>query len=148
MYKHLFFAALFCLMLQHGNSQSVGIGAQFGDPTGITLRINNSAGLSYDILAAWNVNDYFLVNVHGLWNHTLAPNPRLTYFYGPGLFAGVRERGRWEEDDVYLGISGTIGLSLYIQRLELFGQLTPRLSVAPGTNGDVGGGLGLRFYLN
>jgi hypothetical protein len=128
-------------------AQSVGIGGQFGDPSGLSLRINNAGALNYDILAAWDFDDYFFVNLHGLWEQSLAPAPQLNYFYGPGIFMGFRDRGRWEDDDVYLGLSGTLGLNVYIQqRLEIYGQVTPRLALVPDTDGDVGGGIGLRFY--
>ncbi len=129
-------------------AQSVGIGAQFGDPTGLSLRINNKAALSYDILAAWDVDDYFFVNVHGLWEHTLAPAPKLNYYYGPGIFAGFRDNDRRKDENGYAGLSGTLGLNCYIQKLEIFGQITPRLVLVPFTDGDIGGGIGVRFYLN
>jgi hypothetical protein len=129
-------------------SQSLGIGAQFGEPTGLTLRINNKAALGYDILAAWDFDNYLFVNVHGLWEHPLSGAPKVNYFYGPGVFAGFRERGRWKEDESFVGASATIGLNVYIQKLEIFGQLTPRLALAPFTDGDIGGGIGVRFYLN
>ena len=148
MYKKIFSTLLFIVSVHFIQAQHVGIGAQFGEPTGITLRINNGGALGYDILAAWDLDNYFFINVHGLWEHRLAPSPRIGYFYGPGVFAGVRERGKWEDNDVYLGVSGTIGLNVYIQKLEIFGQITPRLAIAPGTSGDIGGGIGLRFYFN
>jgi hypothetical protein len=147
MLKQLITVTLFFLAFGFARAQTVGIGGQFGDPSGVTLRINNAGALNYDLLAAWDFDDYFFFNLHGLWEHNLAPAPKLNYFYGPGAFIGFRDRGRWEDEDVFLGLSGTIGLNIYIQKLEIFGQVTPRLALVPGTDGDVGGGIGLRFYL-
>lgn len=129
------------------SAQSVGIGAQFGDPTGLSLRFNRVGNLNYDVLAAWDFDDYFFVNVHGLWEHSLANEPRMNYFYGPGAFIGVRERGRWRDNAGAFGISGTVGLNIYIKKLEIFAQITPRLAIIERTDGNIGGGVGVRFYV-
>ena len=135
------------LFTQKLNAQSVGIGAQFGEPTGLTLRINNAGnGANLDLLGAWNFNQYFFLNVHGLWERRVFDIPQFHYFYGPGLFVGAYNRKRDVEDDVYFGISGNFGLNLYLGPVEFFAQITPRFSVFPGTYGDFGGGIGGRFY--
>jgi hypothetical protein len=45
-----------------------------------------------------------------------------------------------------IGISGQFGLNFFVEQFEVFLQLTPRLHVLPATDGDVGGGVGLRYY--
>jgi hypothetical protein len=37
-------------------------------------------------------------------------------------------------------------LNVIIERFEIYAQITPRISVVPDTEGDVGGGVGLRYY--
>jgi hypothetical protein len=125
---------------------SIGIGGQIGDPSGLTLKVYNPGRMSYDFLAAWDLDDFFFVNAHGLFSRHVGNRDDLHFFYGPGLFLGFRDRARDEDDDVVAGISGTFGLGYVFDRFELYGQLTPRLSVVPGTDGDLGGGLGFRFY--
>lgn len=125
---------------------SAGIGAQFGQPTGLTLKIYNPSGMSIDFLAAWDLSDFFFLNVHGLYERPLGSTDNLFYFVGPGAFIGVRDRGEFRDDDVALGISGTLGLSIVFGPVELFGQVTPRLELVERTDGDVGGGAGFRFY--
>ncbi len=148
MFKRIALFLFVSLFFNELSAQKVGLGAQFGSPTGISLRINNGSAMHYDILAAWDVDDYFFFNLHGLWEHSLAESPTIHYYYGLGVFAGFRERGRWKEDDVFIGFSGTLGINLYIKRLEFFAQITPRLALVPGTDGHFGGGVGARFYLN
>jgi hypothetical protein len=67
-------------------------------------------------------------------------------FYGPGAFIGIRDRGRDEDDDVVVGISGTIGIGIMVEQFQIFASVTPRLSLIPGTDGDVGAGVGVRYY--
>lgn len=117
----------------------VGIGAQVGSPTGVSLKID-----SFDFLAGWNLNnDSFFGSVHYiLAQPQLSPTaPGFRAYYGPGVFIGVHN------DNAQLGISFSLGLSYYIDRLEFFGQLSPRFRLIDSTDFDLGGGIGFRFYL-
>jgi len=144
----LIVAGSFTLLEAQRADRSVGIGAQFGQPTGLTLKFYNATGMSTDILAAWDLDDFFFVNVHGLWERHLGNSGRFHYFVGPGVFAGIRENGRegTSSNDFSAGLSGTLGLNVILGRVEIFGQVTPRLQLIDETNGAVGGGAGLRFY--
>ena len=123
----------------------VGLGLQIGDPSGITLQFYNPGGTTWDFLAAWDIDDFFFLNVHALYYRDLGDDPRLHLFYGPGAFVGFRDRGS-RDDDVVLGISGTVGLGFMIEEFQIFGSVTPRLSIVPGTNGNVGAGIGVRYW--
>ena len=127
-------------------SGGIGIGGQIGEPSGVTLKVYNPGRVSYDFLAAWNLDDFFYLNVHGVYETHLDDQGDFHFFYGPGAFLGLRDRPRDQDDDVVLGISGTFGLNYLIGQAELFAQVTPRLSLVPDTDGDVGGGAGVRFY--
>lgn len=127
---------------------SLGIGGQIGSPSGVTLKIDNPGSLSYDFLAAWDLGDFFFLNAHGLFQERLrVDGQEIGLFYGPGGYIGFRER-RGRDDDVVLGISGTVGLNVFVERFEFYAQLTPRLDVIPSTSGRFGGGVGVRFYFN
>lgn len=122
---------------------SVGIGFQIGDPSGVSLQFYNPEP-SWDFLAAWDFDDFFLLNVHALYERPLGNRPDLFLFYGPGAFIGFRDRPG--DDDVSVGISGTVGIGYLIEQFEIFARITPRLSLVPDTDGDVGGGIGARYY--
>ena len=124
----------------------IGIGGQIGDPSGVTLMIYNPGAMSYDFLAAWDSDDFFFLNAHGLFERPISGQRDLRFYYGPGVFLGFRDRGRDDDDDVVIGISGRVGLRYWINAFEIYVQLTPRLSVVPDTDGDVGGGIGFRYY--
>jgi hypothetical protein len=133
-------------------SGAVGLGGQVGEPSGLTLKFYNEASPSYDFLAAWSlVDDNFFLNGHALWNYdiqaeNLDADQQLEWFVGPGGFLRIIEDDP-NDDEAQIGISGTIGLNFILdQRFEFFGQITPRIAVIPDTDGDVGGGIGFRYY--
>jgi hypothetical protein len=127
---------------------AIGFGGQLGEPTGLTLKVYNESAPSYDFLAAWDLDDFFFLNGHALFEHRIdASNidPQLEWFVGPGAFIGVVDNP--SDDEIGLGISGTAGLNLvFSQQVELYVQVTPRIGVVPETEGEIGGGLGLRYY--
>ncbi|QXD14485.1 hypothetical protein GQ464_013735 [Rhodocaloribacter litoris] len=127
---------------------SFGLGGQIGEPSGITLKLYRSRSVSYDFLAAWDLDDFFFLNVHLLNARPLGREREFHVFFGPGAFIGILDRPRFRDDEVVVGLSGQVGLGLFIERFELFVQLTPRLSLLPATDGDLGGGLGARYLFD
>ncbi|MFB6249862.1 MAG: hypothetical protein ABEL97_14975 [Salinibacter sp.] len=130
---------------------SVGLGGQVGEPSGLSLKFYNESSPSYDFLAAWSlVDDNFFLNAHGLWNYDIEAenvDQDLEWFVGPGGFLIVNDSGPGNNGEIVLGISGTIGLNFVVdRRFELFAQVTPRIAVVEETGGDVGGGVGFRYY--
>ena len=127
---------------------SVGFGGQIGEPSGLTLKFYNETAPSYDFLAAWDLDDFFFLNGHALWNQDINAeniNQDFEWFIGPGAFVGFDDRDT--DDEAVFGISGTVGLNFVVdRRFEFYGQITPRISVIPDTDGDVGGGIGFRYY--
>ncbi len=131
----------------------LGLGGQVGSPSGITLKVYNPNTISYDFLAAWDLGDFFFLNVHGLYERPLQleGTSGVEYFFGPGGYIGFEDRDdgprRRDDDDVVLGISGRLGINIPVeQRFEFFMQVTPRINLIPDTEGDLGGGVGLRYY--
>jgi hypothetical protein len=128
-------------------SPSFGLGFQAGDPTGLSLQFYKDRGVTTDILLAYDLNDFFFINIHGLWNVHLDRSGHFHFFYGPGGFIGIRDnKPEGVRDDVVAGISGNFGLNFVINRVEFFGQATPRFALTPGTRFEMGGGVGMRFF--
>ena len=143
----LFFA--FTSTLHAQRPGGVGIGVQLGDPSGLSLNLPTGGRASIDLLAAWDLDNFFFINGHALFMQPLNSAPNFGVFYGPGLFIGVRDRDnrRWDFDDkVYAGASGTIGLNYFIDQFEIYLRATLRLQLIDKTDGSAGGGLGLRYY--
>ena len=127
---------------------ALGIGGQVGSPSGVTFKVHNPETISYDFLAAWDLDDFFFLNVHGLYERPLEfeNTDNLEYFFGPGAFVGFQEE-RGGNNEAVFGISGSFGLNFLLeQRFELYVHLTPRINLIPDTTGRLGGGLGLRYY--
>jgi hypothetical protein len=122
----------------------VGIGVQFGQPTGLTLKVYRP-NASLDLLAAWDWDDFFFLNIHSIYDVHLNDQNTVHFFYGPGVFIGLRERSEIN-DEVELGVSGSLGLDFLIQKFEIFLQATPRLALLKSTDFDMGGGVGFRIY--
>lgn len=140
---------LFCFsdLLAQRPSPGFGIGFQVGNPTGLSMQFYKERGMTTDILVAYNLKDFFFLNIHGLWNVHLDQAERFHFYYGPGGFVGIRShKPENRKDDVEAGISGNFGLNYVVKRIEFFGQATPRLALTPGTNFNMGGGVGMRFF--
>lgn len=126
-------------------ASDIGIGGQIGDPSGVTLKLYQRPGFSYEFLAAWDLDSFFFLNGHALYERPIPDSP-LRYYLGPGVIIGIREDSN-DETDLVVGISGQVGVNFFVERFEVFLHLTPRLDVIPSTDGDIGGGIGLRYYL-
>lgn len=126
----------------------VGIGAQVGAPSGLTLKVHNPGAVGVDVLAAWDLRDELFLNAHALFEQSLGLSeiPSATFFLGPGAYVGVFFRG--SRDAAVVGVSGRAGVgAMLTDRIEVYGQLTPRIDLSPESVSDFGGGIGVRVYL-
>ncbi|HIG74144.1 MAG TPA: hypothetical protein EYQ24_06110 [Bacteroidetes bacterium] len=139
----LLLAALF---LTSAASAQTGIGAQLGDPTGVSLKFGAGSG-SVALAAGWDLgdgDDQLSLEGHYFLRETRIPGDAdLALFYGPGVFVQARENS-----DTAFGASFGIGLSLYATRdIEIYGLVSPRLQLIDETDFDLGGGIGGLVYL-
>ena len=142
----LFLGLLFGFFGYPGSARGqVAIGGQIGSPSGVNLKIQGDSEPAVDLLAAFDLDDFFFLNGHLLYEEELDEEANLHVLYGPGAFIGVHDRPV-AEDEVGVGISATVGLGIYVRQFEIYGRVTPRLAVLPTTNGDVGGGIGVRWF--
>ena len=138
---------------QHSPVSSVGIGGQVGDPSGLTVKIYRDgfraggpfrAARAFSFLAAWDLDDFFFLSAHGLYERPIPDSP-LNYYIGPGAVVGIDNRPAGDADFV-LGISGEFGLNFFTEHFEVFLELMPWIKVIPETDGSLGAGIGLRYY--
>jgi len=127
-------------------SGDVGIGLQLGQPSGLSLAVYRPNSIGLDILAAWDLDDFFYVNPHGIFTTRLGDGDRFHLFFGPGAYVGIFERPQASEA-IRLGLSATGGLSVMFDILEIYARITPRLPLFDETNTHIGGGVGIRLYL-
>ncbi len=122
-------------------ANQLAIGGHFGLPTGLSMKLETERH-SYDLLMAWNLNDFFVAQSHvWLMEKQLPQQPRLAYFAGPGLVL------QGDDGTLQMGFSATAGLTFQYAPFEFFLQVSPLLNIVPSTEGAVNAGVGFRIFL-
>ena len=126
-----------------------GVGLMIGEPTGISLKYWYSDKNALGGGIAWSLGRYDAVHLHAdyLWHSYSAfgdiEKGRLPVYYGVG--------GRivFAEDNSVLGVRVPVGLDYRFENdpLDLFLEIAPTVNLAPDTDFDINGALGIRIYL-
>lgn len=127
-----------------------GIGAQVGEPTGLSLKFWNNPQRSLNITAAWSMGragrlvlqtDYVFYNYNIL--DTEIDNVETPLYYGLGAQIRFEEESR-------IGIRVPIGIDFAFQRdpLDIFLEIGPTLNLVPATEFEMTGGLGIHYYFD
>lgn len=130
-------------------NKGVGIGFMVGEPTGLSLKSWTSSNNAFDVGLAWSL-DSDAVHVHAdyLWHNFNLFNDiqsgTLPVYYGIG--------GRVvfdDNNDALIGARIPVGLNYLFENdpIGLFLELAPIFNLAPDTDFDLEGALGIRFYL-
>lgn len=136
---------ILCGILVDAQAQSrTWIGGELGDPSGVVLRPSYEGQGSLEFLAAWDLDEFFFLNVHRMIERPIERGRPMYFMFGPGAFVGFQDRG---ETEVILGVSGRFGIGYRGQDYRVYLAVTPRLSLSPDTNGQVGAGLGVLFRI-
>lgn len=134
-----------CYVLGEAQAQSrTWIGGELGDPSGVVVRPSYEGKGSLEFLAAWDLDEFFFLNVHRMIERPLERGRPMYVMFGPGAFVGLQDRG---QTDVVLGVSGRFGIGYRDQDYRVYLAVTPRLSLSPGTDGQVGAALGVLFRI-
>lgn len=118
------------------------IGIIVGEPTGLSAKMWTGANSAFDIGLAWSFSGQGSMHIHSNYLiHNTLDNPDLALYYGLGGRLLLQE-------DPKIGARIPLGLQYVIpdSRLGLFFELAPMLNLVPGTEFDVNGGLGLRYF--
>ncbi len=121
-------------------SAQVGIGGLIGDPTGLTVKLGGGrGGVAIDV----GLTDDLFVQAHYIIREQRlrGAGGDVRFLFGPGGFI------QNSDPDAFIGVSALLGLSFYVApEFELFGQVTPGISLTPDVDSNVGAAAGLRFY--
>ena len=133
------------LLLTPAVAAQTSIGAQVGDPTGLSLKVGQGSGAIL-VAVGWDFSGDDAINVEGhylLRSRGIQGNPQVRFFYGPGLFASF---GDIQKDR--FGVNVAVGLETeLVDAIEVYGLVSPRLQLIDETDFDVGGGLGIRVRI-
>ncbi len=127
----------------------LGVGIMIGEPTGISLKYWQSQRNAIDGGLAWSLGQYDAIHLHAdyLWhNYSVfsdVDEGQLPFYYGIG--------GRLvlADNESVIGIRVPVGLNYLFEEapVGLFLELAPTINLAPSTDFDIGGALGIRIHL-
>lgn len=139
------------------SENKVGVGLMVGEPTGLSFKAWTSDNTAFDAGLAWSFGRYDAVNIHAdyLWHHFDVfgddiNKGQLPVYYGIGgriIFADdYPDQG---DENVVLGARVPVGINYLFEDspVGLFLEVAPIVNIAPETDFDVDGSLGVRFYL-
>jgi hypothetical protein len=123
-----------------------GLGAVFGEPTGLSAKVWSSDNTAIDGALAWSFAGPGFLHIHTdflIHNFDLidVSEGALPVYFGVGAFVNFAA-------DLGLGIRVPLGLAYHFDSapLEIFAEIVPGLSLLPATDFYLGGGIGIRYY--
>lgn len=129
-----------------GNGGNFGIGAMFGEPTGLSVKVWNSDRSALNIGAAWSLsgrNEAIHLHADYLFHSWFSDVNRgqLAFYYGIGgrvIFA----------DDPNAGVRIPLGLNYVFENIpfDMFVEAVPILDLTPDTEFAGNGAFGIRYY--
>lgn len=122
-----------------------GLGIMLGEPTGLNAKIWTSPQNAVDAGLAWSFRGEGFVHIHAdyLWHFPRAINSTERFV----LYAGAGGRLIGGHDSV-LGIRIPLGIAWWPRNapLDVFLELAPILDLAPATELEMDGAIGIRFF--
>jgi hypothetical protein len=142
------------------NGGSFGAGLVLGEPTGLSGKLWVGHLTAVDFGLAFSFNSYLLVFSDYLWHFSGVFGRRSTfatqlqpYIGVGGMIASSSDGGRKHffsnrNDLTAIGLRIPFGIEWRPSRpsLGVFFELVPGMFLIPGTEGSIGGGVGVRYY--
>jgi len=127
----------------------LGAGITFGEPIGASLKYWVNDTLAIDGAIGWSTHDDtdFYVHSDVLWhNFDLIPvsRGRAAFYFGVGGLVRFRDG----DNDNQLGIRVPVGVSYMFDNVpvDVFVEIGPALDFAPDVEGEITGGVGIRYW--
>lgn len=131
------------------HDKDLGIGFMVGEPTGLSLKSWSGGGNAIDVGLAWSLGRYDAIHLHAdyLWH-----NYEVFADTDPGtlpLYYGIGGRAIFDENNAILGARVPVGMNYLFDDapIGLFLEVAPIFNVAPETDFDLDGAIGVRVYL-
>lgn len=150
MKRNLLILLVLLIFVLPAAASDIGAGIIIGEPTGLSFSLNNQFVLG----AAWSFREY--VHLHGdyifLRNGIEKIEEEIAKPFGWYLGGGAKVRIFTRDKDtddsaVGLGLRIPVGVTFYpAEKIELFLELAPGIALFPDTEGDLDGGIGIRYH--
>lgn len=131
---------------EHGG---IGVGVVAGEPTGLSLKAWLNEESALDAGFAWSFSDRTSFHIHAdyLW-HNFNLLPVSTGEAPVYVGVGARIKFKDDNDDTRFGIRIPVGIAYHFPNVpvDVFAEIAPVLDVAPDTEFDINGGVGVRYY--
>jgi hypothetical protein len=146
--RYLWGCVVLFVMVSTGAAQGTGfgLGISIGEPTGLSGKQWLSTDRAIDGGIAWSFRGegYFHLHADYLWHFSSLGNPpvRILPYVGIGGRLGARS------GDAVIGVRIPVGL-VYLPRgapIDLFVELAPILDLAPATEMEFDGSIGIRYF--
>ena len=128
---------------------SVGLGVQLGVPTGLTGKFWIDRTSAIDVTMGWNVySDWVVIQAGYLYHFPLQMRQRgsLFAYIGAGGKMDVWDSGPNSDGGFRLAGRIPLGMEFIFDPISFYAELDPLIYLLPGTDLEIGGGLGFRFY--
>jgi len=151
MKKNILFCVVLGLMMIlakpiSAQDHGFGMGVVFGEPTGISAKLWTSRDNAFDFAAAWSFqgDGNLLLQADYVWHFFN------TFSVSPGklpIYVGIGGRVILA-DDPNVGVRVPVGLDYLFADapIDIFLEIVPILDLAPKTDFDLGGGIGVRYW--
>jgi hypothetical protein len=133
-----------------------GVGIILGEPTGLSLKSWLSNSIAIDAAAAWSFSKHSAIQLHAdylIHNYSIIGSKQWPLYYGIGGRLKLRgnDEGKDKDNDnndLRLGVRVPFGITFLPSSapFDFFVEVVPVLDLVPGTDFDLNGAIGGRFY--
>lgn len=140
-------------VMTFAQNRTYGLGIVLGTPTGLSGTIHLSEKALIAVHAGWSFHEnrrfhttctYQFMFPYAIRNEQGVAKKNVVPYLGVGGRLLVRERN--DDTNVHLGVRFGGGIEYYVEQFGFFLELFPVVDIAPETEMDWEGGLGVRFY--
>jgi hypothetical protein len=123
-----------------------GAGIMIGEPTGVTLKYNNFPVIGL----AWSMvdDDFSIFCDYWIINRNL--KGPVDFYIGAGGKLKLRNNNARHKNDRHENVFGVrvpFGLQFFpVEKIELFAEIVPGISLIPETAADIDAAIGVRYY--
>jgi len=145
----LFMISFFLLQVNSfAQDRGFGLGIILGEPTGVSGKLWTTGENAFDFAAAWSFqgDGHLLLQADYVWHmFRLIPvsEGKLPFYVGVGGEIVLA-------DDPVVGVRVPVGLDYLFAKapVDIFLEIVPILRLAPSTDFDLAGGVGVRYWFN